>query len=346
MIDLSVVIITYECRALLEQCIGSVRAATKTVSYEIVVVENGSTDGTPDWLRAQPDIRPIFNETNRGVAPARNQGLQAARGRYLLILDADTIVEPGAPDTLVACMDARPDAGLGAPKLTDADGNLQLTCRLYPTAFSKIYRRLPFRFAKKRLAEEFLEGWPHDSEREADYVIGACQIFRREAFEEVGPLDERIFYGPEDIDYCIRMWRAGWKVVYFPQAAVRHLERRITKKLLSKTTLSHAAGLVYYFKKYRYVTNVMKLPGSRNRSRLQASGFRLQTSGKEKENQEKTEEKDERNHTTQNSLQPSAFRLQEKTEEKQSSATSLQSSGKEKEKREKTKGKDERNHTT
>jgi hypothetical protein len=323
MIDLSVVIITYECRALLEQCIGAVRAATKTVSYEIVVVENGSSDGTPDWLRAQPDIRPIFNETNRGVAPARNQGLQAARGRYLLILDADALVEPGATDTLVACMDARPDAGLGAPKLTDADGNLQLTCRLYPTAFSKIYRRLPFRFAKKRLAEEFLEGWPHDSEREADYVIGACQIFRREAFEEAGPLDERIFYGPEDIDYCIRMWRAGWKVVYFPQAAVRHLERRITKKLLSKTTLRHAAGLVYYFKKYRYVTNVMKLPGSRNRSSLQSSG-------KEKENQEKTKGKDERNHTTQNSLQSSVFSLQEKTKENQK----------------KTEENDERNNTT
>ena len=264
MTDLSVVIITYESRALIEQCVGSVRAATHKVSYEIVVVENGSSDGTAEWLRSQPDIRAIFNASNRGVAPARNQGLAAAKGRYLMILDADTVVADGALDTLVARMDARPDAGLGAPKLTDADGALQLTCRYYPTVFSKIYRRLPFEFAGKRLADEFLEGDPHDAETEIDYVIGACQIFRREAYEKVGPLDERIFYGPEDIDYCIRMWAAGWKVVYFPQAVVKHLERRITKKLLSKTTFRHAAGLAYYFRKYGYLTNTAKLPGSKS----------------------------------------------------------------------------------
>ncbi|MFA6450543.1 MAG: glycosyltransferase family 2 protein [bacterium] len=262
--DLSIIYITYNSLALLKQSVESARAATSVTDYEIIVVDNGSADGTPDWLRSQPGIKTIFNETNRGVAPARNQGLSAATGRYLLILDADTIVEPGALDTLTAAMNAHPEAGLGAPKLTDADGALQFTCRYYPTALSKIYRRLPFAFAKKRLAAEFLEDWPHDSERAVDYAIGACQIFRREAFEKTGPLDERIFYGPEDIDYCIRIWRAGWTVMYFPQAVVRHLERRITRRLLSKTTFRHAAGLVYFFAKYRYITNVNKLPGSRN----------------------------------------------------------------------------------
>ncbi len=262
--DLSIVIITYNSLALLRQCVESVRAATQKTGCEIIVVENGSSDGTADWLRSQPDVKSIFNDGNRGVAPARNQGLSSSEGRYLLILDADTIVEPGALDTLVERMDAHPGTGLGAPKLTDADGNLQYTCRLYPTAFSKIYRRIPFRFAKKQLAAEMLEDWPHDTERTVDYAIGACQIFRREAYERVGPLDERIFYGPEDIDYCIRMWSAGWKVMYFPQAVVKHLERRITKRLFSATTLKHALGLVYFFRKYGYITNAGKLPGSRN----------------------------------------------------------------------------------
>jgi N-acetylglucosaminyl-diphospho-decaprenol L-rhamnosyltransferase len=262
--DLSIIYITYNSMALLRQSVESVRAATRIVDYEIIVVENGSSDGTVEWLRSQPDIKAIYNETNRGVAPARNQGLSAATGRYLMILDADTIVEPDALDTLVACMDAHPEAGLGAPKLIGADGALQYTCRYYPSVLSKIYRRTPLQFAKKQLAAEFLEDWPHDSERAVDYVIGACQIIRREAFEKAGLLDERIFYGPEDIDYCIRMWRAGWKVMYFPRAVVRHLERRITKKLFSATTYKHAAGLVYFFRKYRYITNVKKLPGSRN----------------------------------------------------------------------------------
>lgn len=262
--DLSVVIITFNSKGLLAPCIESVRASVRKVEYEIIVVENGSADGTAEWLREQTDVKPIFNSANRGVAPARNQGLAAAKGRYLLILDADTIVEPGAFDTLVACMDSHPGVGLGAPKLVGADGNLQYTCRNYPTIFSKIYRRLPFVFAKRQLADEFLEDWSHDGERAVDYAIGACQIFRREACEQAGPLDESIFYGPEDIDYCIRMWRAGWAVMYFPRAVVRHLERRITKKLFSKTTLKHAWGLVHFFWKYKYITNTGKLPGSRN----------------------------------------------------------------------------------
>jgi len=262
--DLSVVIITCNSKSLLVPCVESVRASICKNEYEIIVVDNGSSDGTPEWLRSQQDIHPVFNQVNRGVAPARNQGLALARGRYLLILDADTIVEPGALDTLVACMDSHPGVGLGAPKLTDADGKLQYTCRLYPTALSKIFRRLPFSFARKKLASELLEDWPHDSERAVDYVIGACQIFRRTAHEQVGPLDEAIFYGPEDIDYCIRMWRAGWSVMYFPQAVVRHLERRITKKLFSAMTAKHAWGLVRFFWKYKYLTDTAKLPGSRN----------------------------------------------------------------------------------
>lgn len=264
MMDLSIVIITFNSRHLLEPCVESVRASVRGTDYEIIVVENGSSDGTAEWLRRRKDVRPIFNSANRGVAPARNQGLRAAEGRYLLILDADTLVEPGAFDALVARMDSRTDVGVGAPKLIDADGNLQYTCRLYPTLFSKIYRRLPFEVAKRRLAAELLEDWPHDTEREVDYVIGACQIIRREAWAQVGPLDEAVFYGPEDIDYCLRMWRAGWKVTYFPQAVVRHLERRITRRLFSTVTFRHAMGLAHFFWKYKYVTDTGKLPGSRN----------------------------------------------------------------------------------
>jgi N-acetylglucosaminyl-diphospho-decaprenol L-rhamnosyltransferase len=260
--ELSVVIITYNSKGLLVPCIESVRAAARKIECEIIVVENGSGDGTGKWLREQGDVKTISNTANRGVAPARNQGLGVAKGRYLLILDADTVVEPGAFDALVACMDLHPGVGLGAPKLIGAQGNLQYTCRNYPTVFSKIYRRLPLGFARKRLSAEQLEDWPHDAERAVDYTIGACQIFRRQAYEQIGPLDESIFYGPEDIDYCIRMWRVGWTVMYFPQAVVRHLERRITKKLFSKMTLKHAWGLVHFFWKYKYITNTGKLPGS------------------------------------------------------------------------------------
>ncbi|HOO56833.1 MAG TPA: glycosyltransferase family 2 protein [bacterium] len=264
MIDLSVVIITHNSRKLLEKCVGSVMHATRDVEYEVIVIENGSSDGSAEWLEGREDIRSIINEKNNGVAPARNQGLAVAKGRYLLILDVDTLVEPGSLDLLVSCMDAHPEVGLGAPKLTDGAGELQYTCRYYPTVMSKLYRRIPAEFARKRLEEEMMQDWDHAGERYVDYVIGACQIFRREAFEAVGPLDESIFYGPEDIDYCIRMWRAGWKVMYFPQCVVRHLERRITTRLMSAMTLKHAVGLAHFFLKHRYVMAPGKLPGSRS----------------------------------------------------------------------------------
>ncbi|HOX27869.1 MAG TPA: glycosyltransferase family 2 protein [bacterium] len=265
--DLSIVIITYNSRKLLEPCIESVRHNTRSLDYEIIVVENGSEDGSAEWLRTQTDIKSVFNDRNRGVAPARNQGLSIAEGRYLMILDVDTMVEQDAFATLVACMDAHPETGLAAPKLTDGGGEVQLSCRYYPTAVTKLYRRIPLGFAKKRLVRETLADWSHDSERAVDYVIGACQIFRREAFEQVGLLDENIFYGPEDIDYCLRMWAAGWTVMYFPQAVVKHLERRITTKLLSKMTLRHAWGLAHFFWKYKYLLNTRKLNGCENRKK-------------------------------------------------------------------------------
>lgn len=264
MIDLSVVIITYNSRQLLEPCIDSVRHATTRIKYEIIVVENGSSDGSVEWLKTQDDVISIFNRANMGVAPARNQGLMTAKGRYLLILDVDTRVEPGALDTLTQCMDSNPGVGLGAPKLVDGSGNLQYTCRYYPTILTKAYRRLPGNMFKEKLKEEIFADWPHDTEKDVDYVIGACQIFRREAFEKVGYLDENIFYGPEDIDYCIRMWSDGWKVRYFPQSVVRHLERRITTQLFSAMTMRHVFGLLHYFWKYKYLTDVSKLPGSRS----------------------------------------------------------------------------------
>ena len=264
MIDLSLIIITFNSKQLLVPCIESVRHSVRNISLEIIVVENGSQDGSAEWLQAQAGIKTILNRQNRGVAPARNQGLVESQGRYLMIMDVDTRVEPGALDILVQCMDANPAVGLGAPKLVDGTGNLQYTCRYYPTVLTKLYRRLPSDYFKAKLREEIFDDWAHDTERDVDYVIGASQIFRRAAYEKVGPLDESIFYGPEDIDYCLRMWGAGWKVRYFPQAVIRHLERRITTKLFSAMTFKHAWGLLHFFWKHKYISNTGKLPGCRN----------------------------------------------------------------------------------
>ena len=250
---LSIVILTWNSRPLLEGCLAALPAATTPLAVETIVVDNGSGDDTGAFLARHPELVVTRNARNRGVAPARNQGLRLARGEFLAFLDVDTVAAPGAFAALVGELRAAPDVGLVGPKLVGSDGTLQYSCRRFPTLLDKLLRRLPERWGRSVAEDVELRAWDHASVRDVDYVIGACQVMRRAALDEVGLLDERIFYGPEDVDLCLRMQRAGWRVRYVPYAVVAHLERRVTRKLLSMLTLRHAHGLGYFFWKHRYL---------------------------------------------------------------------------------------------
>jgi GT2 family glycosyltransferase len=250
---LSIVILTWNSRALLEACLAALPAATASLPNEVVVVDNGSTDGTQDMLARRPDLVALRNSSNRGVAPGRNQGLRAARGEFVALLDVDTVPAPDAFLTLVRHLRAAPHVGLVGPKLVGLDGRLQYSCRRFPTVLDKVLRRLPQRWGRALTDDVELRWWDHATVREVDYVIGACQVIRRTALDEVGLLDERIFYGPEDVDLCLRMHHAGWAVAYVPHAIVMHLERRMTRRLWSPLTARHLQGLGYFFWKHRYL---------------------------------------------------------------------------------------------
>jgi GT2 family glycosyltransferase len=250
---LSIVILTWNSRALLADCLAALPAATAPLTCEIIVVDNGSRDDTATLLAARPDLVVVRNQRNRGVAPGRNPGLRLARGEFVALLDVDTVPAPSAFTTLVAHLRAAPGAGLVGPRLLDPAGALQYSCRRFPTLVDKLMRRLPERWSRAITDDVELRAWDHASVRAVDYVIGACQVIRRAALTDVGLLDERIFYGPEDVDLCLRLQRAGWEVAYVPQAVVTHLERRVTRKLLSTLTLRHVQGLGYYFWKHRYL---------------------------------------------------------------------------------------------
>ena len=256
-VKLSIIILTCNSEHLLRRCLSSIQANITLNDYEIIIIDNNSTDGTREFFKSieEEDLYCfILNAKNRGVGPARNQGIQVAKGEYLLILDVDTVVQQGAIDKLVGYLDNMTDCGLVAAKMMDANGNLQYTCRKFPTVASKLLRRVPFAWAQKLLSEEEMRAWDHDSIREVDYVIGACQLIRRAVVDEVGLFDEDIFYGPEDTDFCLRIWQAGYRVVYNPEAIIIHDERRITKtKLLSRISWEHAKGLVYFFWKHKYL---------------------------------------------------------------------------------------------
>jgi hypothetical protein len=251
--QLSVVILTWNSRAFLEACLAALPAATAPEATEIIVVDNGSADGTDALLASRPDVVTLRNARNLGVAPARNQGMRVARGALVALLDVDTVPRPGAFAVLARYLRAHPHVGLVGPKLIGPDGALQYSCRRFPTLVDKVCRRLPAAIGRARADDVELRSWDHASARTVDYVIGACQVIRRAALDEVGLLDERIFYGPEDVDLCLRMHRAGWDVVYVPDAVVMHLEQRVTRRLLSTLTARHLHGLGYYFWKHRYL---------------------------------------------------------------------------------------------
>jgi GT2 family glycosyltransferase len=254
-VKLSIVLLTWDSRQFIPACLESL-APQPPHDKELIVVDNGSTDGSPQLVRRLwPSARVVANTANRGVGPARNQGLALARGEQVLVLDIDTVARPGALAALSAAMDAAPDVGVFGARLEDPEGRLQYTCRVFPTLWSKLGRQLPVGLGRRVLRQSELRDWDHASPRDVGYVIGACQLLRRAALDAVGGYDDRIFYGPEDVDLCLRMWRAGWRVRYEPAAVFTHYERRIARGAPWRSPLAraHAAGLAWYFWKHRYL---------------------------------------------------------------------------------------------
>lgn len=255
-VDVSIVIITWNIRGMVQRCLETIHQWTSGVSYEVIVIDNHSTDGTVEMVRSSfPEVRLVVNDRNRGVAPARNQGIRIATGENVLILDADTELMENSVAVLHRFMTEHAECGIVGCKLVDRDGALQYTSRRFPTLWSIVSRRLEFlNFIRTSdaLARHMMKDWDHRTVMEVDYVIGACQFVRRSVFEEVGLYDENIFYGPEDLDFCMRVWRHGRRVYYLPDTAIHHLEQRITKRRpFSMITVKHLFGIVYLFYKYK-----------------------------------------------------------------------------------------------
>jgi N-acetylglucosaminyl-diphospho-decaprenol L-rhamnosyltransferase len=218
--DASVVVVTYNALPWIEQSIESVQ------DEEVVVVDNGSTDGTVDVVRELfPQARLIERE-NLGLASGWNAGMAVVTGRYFLLLNADAWLTVGSLARLVEFADAHPEAAVVGPKLLNTDGTLQRSVRGFPT----LWRLATEYFFLRKLAPSsqllnafYAGGFEHDEEREVEVVMGACMLVRREAVEQVGPLDEAFFLFSEETDWCYRFEQAGWKVIFFPGAECVHV---------------------------------------------------------------------------------------------------------------------------
>jgi hypothetical protein len=251
-IALSIIIVSWNVSDDLAQCLDSLRD-NRDVAPEVIVVDNASTDGSLGMLRARPEVQVIANRDNRGFAAANNQGLGAARGKYLLLLNPDTIVPAGGLAVLLRFADEHPEAGVIGPRLLNSDGSLQPSCRRFPTVKAALIRHtflerlLPHAAATR---EYLMADWDHRSPREVDWVSGACLLIRREAFEQVGPLDEGFYWGSEDVDYCLRMHQGGWKVLYAPQPAITHAIGRSTTQVIVPTIIRAHRSMARLYAKH------------------------------------------------------------------------------------------------
>jgi GT2 family glycosyltransferase len=247
---LSIVIVSYNTRALLEACLRSLRNVD--LGHEVIVVDNASTDGSAAAVRAHfPEVRLIESETNRGFAGGNNLAFPHCRGRYVMLLNADTEVQPGALDALVAFLDAHPQVGAAGPRLLNPDGSLQPSGFPFPTfttaALGLLLRRQPA--ARRQLVPPASAGSGEGESERHDWLTGACLVVRREVVDQVGALDEGFFFEAEDVDWCRRIRAAGWEICLVPAARVMHV-RAASGIAYSPDALRGQAGHCYYFRKH------------------------------------------------------------------------------------------------
>lgn len=230
--DLSVIVVNRNTRELLAECLASIRAHAGPVSVETIVVDNGSTDGSVQRVRDEfPEVRLIENAENTGYAFPNNQGLAAGRGRYLLLLNSDTVLRPGALARLVEFMDAEPRAGACGPLLRFPDGRLQRSAYSIPSprTYLACMLTLDQRFPRSRAFGNEHLGFGHDRTAEVEALLGAALLVRREVLERVGGLDERLRIHYNDFDWCLRIREAGYKVFFVHDAEIVHHLQATTK---------------------------------------------------------------------------------------------------------------------
>jgi len=253
--DLTVIVIGHDVRDDVLKCLGSLRRHADGLSLQPIYVDNGSGDGSAAAVeRERPEVEVVRLARNIGV-PARNEGLRRARGRHRMFIDADATVTPGALRTLVEFLDERPGAGVAGPRLVYPDGRHQPSARRYPPLMLPLLRRPPLRRwleDSRTVRHHLMADAPPERRRRVEYVLGACQAFRAEAQAAAGEIDPRIFYGPDDADWCLAIRRAGFDVFYVPEATVVHDYRRLSAaRPVSRLALRHLQGHLYFQWKWR-----------------------------------------------------------------------------------------------
>jgi len=251
--DLSVVVVNWNTRDFLERCLRSVEedvAHAGSVEAETIVVDNASVDCSAATVRRLfPRVILIENERNEGFARANNKALLASAGRYLLLLNPDAEIEPGAVTALLSFLEANPDVGLAGPRLLNTDGSLQISCYPAPTLLREFWRLFHLDLIRP-VGSYDMTRWNRDRPREVEVLKGACIMLRRTVLERCGRLDEDYFIYSEDQDLCRKARRCGWRIFWVPQAKCRHHGAQSTAQAEAEMFMRLYMGKIMYFRKH------------------------------------------------------------------------------------------------
>jgi len=251
-IDLSVVIVNWNVRDLLRRCLDSI-FAVGLVGLEVIVVDNASSDGSPDMLSDEfPQVVRIANAENRGFPAANNQGLALARGRFVMTLNPDTEIVADALARMIVYLDGHPQVGALGPQLLNPDGSIQASRRRFPGFATALFESTWLQGVAPRgmLRRFYVEDVSPQATQGVDWVTGACIAVRREVLAQVGGFDEGFFMYSEELDWCRRIKSAGWKIVYLPEAKVIHHVGRSSEQAVTARHIHFQTSKVRYFRKH------------------------------------------------------------------------------------------------
>lgn len=270
MVKVGFVILTWNSEKYIDNCLNSI-INCKNVYSVITIIDNGSNDKTTKILRKfekniydNGKIKVFYLDKNFGTTVSRNMGLKYLKDKdvdYICILDSDTAINEDAIMTLTRTLKKNNNIGIIGPQMRNFAGQLQNSGRRFPTLSIKLMKAIPINKIQKK--GELLEKYNFNDINkvyEVEYLISACWFMRTEIIDIVGLLDENIFYAPEDVDYCMRVWKNGYKCCFSPKANIIHDYQRISKKkLFSRMNYEHVKGLIYFFIKHRYLFNAYKI---------------------------------------------------------------------------------------